>query len=143
MMGEEGLWVAIGIVAVLLALTAGGMWFLPWLSSRKQGYPGEETIEPMLLPYLYQAICAAYKLSEQAVDDLGSRLEGLDKKKLAGALYWELPYRVRRVVTQEQWGGLVQMVFDRFLHFYALAGTTLNDYFEEWSAQWAPEAWEE
>lgn len=140
-MGNWPLMAVAGTVVGLLLLVVLGVWGLPLLAKKRQGYPYEERVEPVLLPVLYQAICAAYKLSERAVDELGARMAGADKAAIARALYGELPDGLRGMVTQVEWAALVQSVFDGFLGFYEGVSGHLDEEFHTWVVSWGPESW--
>ncbi len=136
---EEWIWLLVGI-----ALSSGIFALLvilyPKLKSETQGYPLEAVIEPLLLPFIYEAICAAYRLSEQAVDEGMERIRGVDKKAIADSLYAMLPDRigdyditlVKSVITPERFAQLVQDAFDRFDRFYIEHQEHFEEQFEEW-----------
>ena len=89
-MMNEWIWLFVGLAA------SSGIFALlvvlyPKLKGETQGYPLEAIIEPLLLPMIYEAICAAYRMSEQAMDDIGDRIQGLDKKAIADSVYAMLP----------------------------------------------------
>jgi len=121
------LWVAVG-VAVLLLSVAGGVMLMPKVRKQQQKV------------LLYQAICAAFKLSERCVDVLGDRLLGVDKAAAAAALYDVLPEKVRAWVTREMWISAVQGAYDEFLEFYGGVDERLDAEFEKWAAAWKPES---
>ena len=125
--------------AVLLIIAAvAGVYLYKYLKSGVQGYPGEEALEKALLPYLYNAIMFAYKASEAAIDASQERLDGIDKKMLADAVYNMLPEFLyigtvavplnflKTVVTRERFSELVQLAFDEFMRFYATAEANLK-----------------
>lgn len=148
---ETYLWPLLILLAAL-AFFAGGIMFLyPWLRKR-QGYHFEDEIESILLPFVYNAICSAYKLSEMAIDDGMSRLVGLDKKAIADAVYGMLPDTislgdgrvvdigiVKKLVPPELWERWVQNAFDRFTTWYTSQDARFDELFEEWMAENAPE----
>lgn len=135
-----GLAVSSGIFALLVVL-------YPKLKGETQGYPLEAIIEPLLLPIIYEAICAAYRMSEQAVDDLGERIRGLDKKAIADSVYAMLPDEIagydltviKAVISKERFVELVQDAFDRFDRFYKMHQQHFDEQFEEWKETEAPE----
>jgi len=134
-----GLAAASGIFALLVVL-------YPKLKGETQGYPLEAIIEPLLLPIIYEAICAAYRMSEQAMDEIGDRIKGLDKKAVADSVYAMLPDRigdhdltvVKAVVSQERFQQLVQDAFDRFDRFYKTHRGHFDEQFEKWRLAQAP-----
>ena len=83
-------------------------------------------IEEALLPLVFEGICSAYRMSEQAVDDVGTRIRGLDKKKIADSMYRMLPDKVgdhdltlvKNIIPQDRFVVLVQDAFDRFDRFF-------------------------
>lgn len=129
--------------AILLVIACvAGVYLYKWLKSGTQGYPGEEAIEGALLPYLHNAIMFAYKVSETAIDASQERLDGLDKKLLADAVYDLLPPFLyvgtiavplgflRTLITRERFSELVQMSFDEFMAFYRTAEERLKSELE-------------
>lgn len=113
----------VGLLVVIVTLTA----LFSWLREKRQGYPHEAEIEAAVLPLAYQAIMAAYKSSEYALDELGKRLQGADKAALARAAYGMLPAAivvrgivvpVKTVITEQQFSQMVEDAFDRFLVWY-------------------------
>ena len=134
-----GLAVSSGIFALLVVL-------YPKLKEETQGYPLEAVIEPLLLPIIYDAICAAYRLSEQAMDEIGNRIRGLDKKAIADSVYAMLPDKigdydialVKAVISQERFEQLVQDAFDRFDRFYKVHREHFDEQFEKWKESQAP-----
>jgi hypothetical protein len=134
-----GLAVSSGIFALLVVL-------YPKLKGETQGYPLEAVIEPLLLPIIYEAICAAYRMSEQAMDDIGDRIRGLDKKAIADSVYAMLPDEIgghditviKAVISQERFEQLAQNAFDRFDRFYKTHRTHFDEQFEKWKGARAP-----
>jgi len=136
---NEWLWFFVGL-AVSSGLFALLVVLYPKLKGETQGYPLEAVIEPLLLPIIYEAICAAYRMSEQAVDELGERIRGLDKKAIADSVYRMLPDEiggydlsiVKAVIGQERFIDLVQDAFDRFDRFYKTHRQHFDDEFAKW-----------
>ena len=134
-----GLAASSGIFALLVVL-------YPKLKGETQGYPLEAIIEPLLLPIIYEAICAAYRMSEQAMDDIGDRIQGLDKKAIADSVYAMLPDEIagydltviKAVISQERFVQLVQDAFDRFDRFYKTHRDHFDGQFEEWKGSQSP-----
>ena len=128
-----GLAVSSGVFALLVVL-------YPKLKGEEQGYPLEAIIEPLLLPIIYEAICAAYRLSEHALDEVGDRLRGLDKKAIADSVYAMLPDEIggyditiiKATINQERFQQLVQNAFDRFDRFYKTHRSHFDEQFEKW-----------
>lgn len=127
------------VVGLLLAVVVG-VKVLPWLANKRQGYPAEEHIERVAVPALLSAICAAYRLSEMAVDEFGAGMAGADKAAVARALYDALPESLRELIPEEDWGPLVQEAFDWFLVFYEEASERLDEAFAAWVATMKEEA---
>jgi len=138
---NEWIWLFVGLA------TASGVFALlvvlyPKLKGETQGYPLEAVIEPLLLPIIYEAICAAYRSSEQAVDEIGDRIRGLDKKAIASSVYAMLPDKIgdyeitviKAVISQERFEQLVQDAFDRFDRFYKTHKAHFDQQFEKWKA---------
>ena len=136
---NEWIWLFVGLA------TASGLFALlvvlyPKLKGETQGYPLEAIIEPLLLPIIYQAICAAYRMSEQAIDDIGDRIRGMDKKAIADSVYAMLPDTiggyditvVKAAISQERFVQLVQDAFDRFDRFYKTHREHFDEQFKGW-----------
>ncbi|RLC77255.1 MAG: hypothetical protein DRI61_11865 [Chloroflexi bacterium] len=131
--------VAFSIFALLIVL-------YNWLQAKRQGLPLEAQIEAALLPIIFEGICAAYRLGEQAVDEGYERLRGADKKAVADSIYAMLPDKigdydltlVKRFITRERFEELVQDVFDRFDRFYVEHKAHFDEMFEEWKKQHSP-----
>lgn len=110
------------------------------LAGQTQGYPMEAQIEAALMPLLYQAICSAYRLSEQAVDEGYERLKGVDKKAMAERAYAMLPDKigdydltlVKQLIPPDRFTELVQDAFDRFDRFYIEHREHFDKEFEAW-----------
>lgn len=130
-----GVALSCGIFAVLLIL-------YPRLISRPANVV-QATVENALQPIIFQAIMAAYRLSEKSVDQGYARLHGADKKQLADDVYGLLPERVgefgvtfvKSIVTQDRFRELVQNVFDQFDRFYLLNHDHFDDEFKQWAAK--------
>lgn len=136
---NEWIWLFVGLA------TASGIFALlvvlyPKLKGETQGYPLEALIEPLLLPIIYEAICAAYRMSEQAMDEMGGRIKGLDKKAISDSVYAMLPDRigdyeitiVKSIISQDRFEQLVQDAFDRFDRFYKTHRGHFDDQFQKW-----------
>lgn len=134
-----GLAASSGIFALLVVL-------YPKLKGETQGYPLEAIIEPLLLPIIYEAICAAYRMSEQAMDDIGDRIQGLDKKAIADSVYAMLPDEIagydltviKAIISQERFEQLVQDAFNRFDRFYKTHRDHFDEQFETWKGSPSP-----
>ena len=144
-MNNEWIWLFVGLA------TASGFFALlvvlyPKLKGETQGYPLEAVIEPLFLPIIYEAICAAYRVSEQALDEIGDRIRGLDKKGIADSVYAMLPDEiggydltvVKAVIGQERFEQLVQDAFDRFDRFYKTHRDHFDEQFEKWKESQSP-----
>ena len=132
-------WV-IGVLALGAGVVALGAWAYPVLKNQKQGYWREDDIERVVLPYVYAAICAAYKLSERALEETGERMEGADKKIMADYAYGLLPddlygINVKKLVSQEQFENFVQENFDRAMYLYRANIDKYELLFERWKAE--------
>ncbi len=130
-------------IAVTSGLFALGVVLYPKLKTEKQGYPFEAAIEAALLPIIFEGICAAYRLSENGVDELHQRIKGADKKKIADSIYRMLPEKVgdfdlaliKRIVPEDRFEQLVQNAFDRFDRFFIGHQKHFDDLFEKWKAE--------
>lgn len=138
------------IIIVLLTLAAAGgtvaaiATLYTWLRSKDQGYPYESEIEAALLPHLYQAICAAYRTSEMAMDEVQERMDGVDKAAVAGLVYDLLPDTIviggriiplsllKQLVPRETFEDWVELAYQRFTLFYDAHQAKFEAAFEEW-----------
>lgn len=139
----------LGIVGVLviLAISAGlvalGAWGYPKLKGEQQGYYYEKQIEALLLPWIYQAILGAYKVSEAAIDHLDARMVGADKAAIAGALYDMLPPKignipigtVKMIISREDFIRLVQVAFDEFHDEFSERSAEYRELLIAWKKQ--------
>ena len=140
---DQNAWIMLFVgIAVSAGLFALGVVLYPKLKSEEQGYPLEAAIEAALLPLIFQGICAAYRMSEQGVDDLHQRIQGADKKKIADSIYRMLPDKVgdydlnlvKHLVTEERFEQLAQDAIDRFDRFFVEHQRHFDDLFEQWKA---------
>jgi len=140
-------WMAILLgIALSAGIFALLVWLYPKLRAEKQGYPLEAQIEAALLPIIFEAICAAYRLSEAAVDAGMDRIRGADKKAIADTVYALLPDKVgdfdlslvKAIITRERFEVLVQDAFDRFDRFYIEHKSHFDEEFEKWKAEQQP-----
>jgi hypothetical protein len=138
-MTTTAIWIMVSVGATaLIALLA--YWFFPKLRDEVQGYPFEAQIESLLLPLIYKGIIAAYKLSEKTIDDIGDRLYGVDKKKLADFAYDLLPEEIggidiriiKSIITRERFSQLTEDVFQEFLTFYNLHDDRYHELWNAW-----------
>jgi hypothetical protein len=135
-----GFLAVLGILAGAAGAVALGAYYYPRLKNEKQGYAYEAEIEALLLPWIFKAIAGAYKLSERASDELGMRIEGLDKKAIADAMYDALPKQignvplgmVKLVISRKRFADLVQFAFDEFLKFYDSQETYYGNLYDQW-----------
>ena len=120
----------VGAILALAALAQGGNKLYRWLKVKRQGYLYEDEIEAALLPFLYQAIMAAYKGSEALMDAVGERLRGTDKARIARLVYQALPDTVslagagwqwKKFVGEEKFVGWLQVRFNDFVGWWDLA----------------------
>ena len=144
---DQNAWIMLFVgIAVSAGLFALGVVLYPKLKTERQGYPLEAAIEAALLPLIFQGICAAYRMSEQGVDQLHQRIKGADKKQIANSIYRMLPDQVgdydlglvKHLITPERFEQLVQDAFDRFDRFFVEHQTHFDDLFEKWKADNKP-----
>jgi hypothetical protein len=140
---DQNAWIMFFVgIAISCGLFALGVVLYPKLKTEKQGYPFEAEIEAALLPVIFQGICAAYRLSEQSMDNIQQRIRGADKKKIAESIYAMLPEKigifevvlVKRIVTPERFEQLVQDTFDRSDRFFIEHQKHFDELFEKWKA---------
>ena len=119
-----------GAILALATLVQQGNKLYQWLRTTKQGYPHEDMIEAALLPYLDQAIMAAYKASESLMDAVSERLHGVDKLMVARLVYQMLPDAVslsgaswqwKRFIGEEKFTRWLQARFDTFTDWWDTA----------------------
>lgn len=134
------------LVSILAALAASGavvalgVWALPKLRNEVQGYPLEVQIEAALLPLAFEGICAAYRVSEMSMDELGERLRGADKKRIADLLYDMLPDTIggfplvviKAMVSRERFGEIVEAAFAQFDRRFIEHQARYEQLFEKW-----------
>jgi hypothetical protein len=128
----------ISIVAGLGAVAVGVVAFNWWRNHNIVWLP--DAVEDALRDFIYKAILSAYRLSEATLDEIGERLDGLDKKAIADSFYRLIPDQIagfdvsliKRLVPQERFAELVQQVFDEFYTFYVGATGHLDELFEGW-----------
>src|SRR5687767_9397877 len=85
---DQNAWIMLLVgIAISCGLFALGIVLYPKLKTEKQGYPFEAEIEAALLPIIFQGICAAYRVSENSMDNVHLRIKGADKKKIADSIY--------------------------------------------------------
>ncbi len=134
------------LIIAALALVAGGVLAVQWLK-KPQDYPREAQVEAALLPVLYHAIFAAFKLSDEALDELGKAMDGIDKKAVADKIYAMLPDKigdfdlglVKSLVPQERFEQLVQDAYDRANTFYLSNREQFDKLFCDWLGDNAPD----
>lgn len=119
-----------GVILALITLVQAGNKLYRWLKVARQGYPYEDEIEEALLPFLYQALMAAYKASESLMDAVGERLHSVDKMMVARLVYQMLPdtvsiagtgWRWKKFVGEEKFTKWLQERFDGFADWWDLA----------------------
>ena len=144
----------LGSVAVVAATLAAANLLLAFLARvypilrwKEQGYPYEEQIERLLLPVIFETICAIFKFSDHAVDTGLDRLHAVDKTRLVdylynsdllpdviriplGALGWNIEWR--KYVSQEAFGNLVKGAYDKFVAQYERLAAAYEDAYNEW-----------
>lgn len=120
----------IGAILALVTLVQQGNKLYRWLKVTRQGYPYEDEIEEALLPFLYQAIMAAYKTSESLMDAVGERLHSVEKLMVARLVYQMLPDAVslagaswqwKRFIGEEKFARWLQARFDTFIDWWDMA----------------------
>ncbi len=138
------------IVTILLPAVLGGVFtlvgvsVLPVLKNDDQGYPGEREIESAVLPFAFQAICAAFKMSERAAEELGAVMDGVDKKAIADAAYDLLPASlngipvgvIKDIISREKFVELVEDAYSYFKLFFDAQVSTYDQLFEEWKREY-------
>jgi hypothetical protein len=142
---NEWIMLLIGLVAGLVVFGIGIKVF-PQLARQEQGYPKEEEIERALLPFAFNAISAAYKVSEKAIDDVQQRLQGADKAAIARQVYRMLPDRVggydvttiKNTIGEERFAELVEGAYGDFDQFFEQHQNRFDQLYEDWKKTNAP-----
>jgi hypothetical protein len=128
-----------GLAFALVGLVIGGSKLYRWLRVTRQGFPYEEELEEALLPYLYQSIMVAYKTSERLMDEVGVRLRGVDKAKIARMVYEHLPSDIRWrgytlnwkvYVDKDTFSEYIENRFDELVDIWSKASRGLLDMIE-------------
>lgn len=118
--GFGAIFALIGLVIVLNKMVR-------YLRYYVQGYPLEDEIEAVLLPFLDQAIMAAYRASERLMDGVSERLHGADKARIANRMYYFLPNAItiagvswnwKKYVSEGQFVNWMQARFDTFVEWW-------------------------
>ncbi len=139
--------IIVNIVVPMLfgaVVTLVGVIVLPILKNQDQGYLGEREIESAVLPFAFQAICGAFKMSERAAEELGETMDGIDKKKIADAAYDLLPASlngipvgvIKQFISQEKFAELVEDAYAYFRLYYDAQIAAYNRLFEEWKTEY-------
>lgn len=144
-MTNEWIMLLLGLV-VGLGVFAIGVRFFPQLSKQKQGYPMEEQIEQALLPHVFNAINAAYKVSEKAVDDIEVRIRGADKATIAKEVYKLLPNevgghdiaKIKSMIGEDRFANLIQTSYQQFDQFFDQHRSHFDQMYEEWRRENEP-----
>ncbi len=146
-MDDQTLLTVLLTLAMAAATLGAGSWAYPRLKRDKQGYPYEDDIEAAILPFVYQAVLGAYRLSERAVDEAQRRMSGVDKKQIADDMYARLPAKLGSVpikawVSREQFATRVQDAFDEFDSFFLQFQGHFDRAFEDWASDTGPQVME-
>jgi hypothetical protein len=102
--------------------------------------PLENELEAALLPYLFQAICAAFKASQEIAAAGNEVLDGVSKKAIADAVYDMLPPEIagfpigmiKLMVSRARFEELVQAAYDKFDENFHAWQDDLAQEFEKW-----------
>lgn len=100
---------ALALAGLLLAI---GARVIPKLRDEEQGYPYEDSIEKLVLPYAARAVMLAYEMAERALQETGQVMGGVDKKAVADDVYRYLPDHLKRWVSPDAWSEFVQQAYD-------------------------------
>ena len=136
---NEYLVIAISVM-IGAAVVGAGAYVYPVLRNKVQGYPYEPEVESVLLPMIYQAICAAYKLSEESARAGDELLDGVSKAAVANCLYDLLPATIRGIpvgiiktlVSRERFAQFVEQAYQNFDANYHLWLEDMDKAFEAW-----------
>lgn len=107
------------LTIVILVIVSALLYLYNWAAPK--GYPLQKEIEGLLLPYAYEAILAAYKMSEIEFDKFKRPLSGEQKAYLAKKMYDLLPDKIgpynkgtiTGLVPVDVWERLIQEMFDQ------------------------------
>lgn len=128
----KGIIIAFGIAIAFLVVVILAVVFVTWMRREKQGYPHEQKIEAMLLPWALRAIAAGYRASEYWLDVAQERLSGAEKKEWAAKFYFRLPESLRGAVSQDEFCRLVESAFAELESLLRSADDQLDDAFKKW-----------
>lgn len=139
-------WFWIGAIAVVFFASVGIVYGLKaaknWLKGKADD-PGKDEWDQayeLLAPFIDQVIVAVFKLSEAASDEVGKRLDEVDKGALADTLYdaaliWALetlpPWAVTLIfdyVTRNRWRGMVEERFNELIDLWREKSGELLDW---------------
>ena len=132
------------VIAISVLIGAGivsaGVLVYPILRNKVQGYPYETEIEKVLLPMIYQAICAAYKLSEESAKAGDELLDGVSKAAVADCIYDLLPTSIggiplgiiKTLVSREKFTQFIEQAYQSFDANYHLWLEDMDKAFEAW-----------
>ena len=133
------------LAASLLSLASVAALYQMLLKKKTPFLPGrwgklENVAEFLLEEWAYKAVLAAYRTSELAMDEWGERMKGWDKKVLADKIYSLIPDTIagiptellKKLVTQERFEVMVQMVFDEFVDFYDKESGRFSELMQDW-----------
>ena len=153
---------ALLILLVGALLVAGGVTLYGWLKRRREAAdpgdvragappPAGAHLYAAHKRFVYDAIFAGFKMSDWALDTLGERLDGIDKKWFADSLYDVLPDQigrfdlafVKRLVPREEFARLVQQTYDELRRDWLARQGHWEDLFRDWLEANKPEAQDE
>jgi len=132
------------VIAISVLIGAGivsaGVLVYPILRNKVQGYPYETEIEKVLLPMIYQAICAAYKLSEESAKAGDELLDGVSKAAVVDCICDLLPTSIggiplgiiKTLVSRERFAQFVEQAYQNFDANYHAWLEDMDKAFEAW-----------
>uniref|UniRef100_A0A6M3KFF8 Uncharacterized protein n=1 Tax=viral metagenome TaxID=1070528 RepID=A0A6M3KFF8_9ZZZZ len=143
LIGQWWFWIVASIVAFFagIGIVYGLDAVSKWLKSKADELGEDEwdRAYELLGPFIDQVIVAVFKLSEAASDEVGKRLDEVDKVALADALYdmalnwtqdnlptWAVTL-IFNFLTRERWHGMVEERFQGLIDLWQEKSSELLD----------------
>ena len=117
----DGMVINLLIVIILMVSGVGLRQFFIWLNQR-----GDDNAL-IALPYIYDAIIQAEKISDAVWENTQEKLSGADKKKIADQMYHLLPQTIKNTLSYGAFSILVQEIFDNSLRHLDTFKQTLDE----------------
>jgi hypothetical protein len=127
-------------IAVSAVIFAVLIYYYPRLALRAPALGGPKPeIEPVLLPFLFYGISAAYRTAERAAADGYPPPAGAEKKRIADSTYDVLPRvgslelaALKERIPPLKFQELLQAAFDEFDRFFKDNQSHFDRQYEDW-----------